>query len=79
MLDAFHVIIRIKSVEEAIAEVVAVVLCRCERTAVVSKPKMKKLLKQFGSFALNMSVMKMMMMMMFLELLLVFFIIMVFI
>lgn len=78
MLDAFHVIIRIKSVEEAIAEVVAVVLCRCERTAVVSKPKMKKLLKQFGSFALNMSVMKMMMMM-FLELLLVFFIIMVFI
>lgn len=64
--------------EEAIAEVVAVVLCRCERTAVVSKPKMKKLLKQFGSFALNMSVMKMMMMM-FLELLLVFFIIMVFI
>lgn len=36
---------------KAIAEVVAVVLCRCERTAVVSKPKMKKLLKQFGSFA----------------------------
>lgn len=60
---------------KAIAEVVAVVLCRCERTAVVSKPKMKKLLKQFGSFALNMS----MMMMMFLELLLLFFIIMVFI